>query len=168
MLPPAVETACAVVDAHRLFSQTNTTGALQSAARLTPSWNGPRLAAPSPKIATTTWSVFLIWMESPTPAPRTPPPPPGREPAPRRQHAVGPQVPHGGVGDVHGPALAFAAAGGLAVELGHQGAERASLGDKVAMAAVGGEEIVVAAERRLSPQIGRAHVSTPVTATSRI
>src|SRR3954466_6350774 len=42
---------------YRLFSHTNSTGSVHTAARLSASWNAPMLVAPSPKNATATWSV---------------------------------------------------------------------------------------------------------------
>ncbi len=68
--------------------------------------------------------------------------------AARREDAVGAEVAHGRVGDVHRAALAVADAVRLAVELGHEAPERAALGDEVAVAAVRREDVVVGPERR--------------------
>ena len=38
-----------------LFSQTNTTGAFQTAAMFSASWNAPMFVVPSPKKQTATW-----------------------------------------------------------------------------------------------------------------
>jgi len=73
MEPPAAEHACAVVDAQRLFSQKKMTGSRQSAAMLTPSWKGPRLAAPSPKNVSATWPDWRCLIERPTPGASTQP-----------------------------------------------------------------------------------------------
>ncbi len=142
MLPPAVERPWAVLEAQRLFSQTKTTGSRQRAARFTPSWNGPRLAAPSPKKVRAAWPDFRCLIARPTP---------GASDAARGQHAVGAEIAHGGVGDVHGAALAVTDPRHLAVELGHQPAQRAALGDEVAMAPVGREDVVVRPQAVAAP-----------------
>src|SRR5439155_1012001 len=71
-----------------------------------------------------------------------------REDAAGGQDAVGAEVPDRDVGDVHRAALAVADPVGLTVELRHEAAERAALGDEVAVAAVRGEKVVVGSERR--------------------
>ncbi len=52
---------------YRLFSQTNTTGRFQTAAKLSASWNAPMLVVPSPKKHTVTWSVPRIWADQAVP-----------------------------------------------------------------------------------------------------
>ena len=49
-----VYSASGVHSAHALFSQKNTTGRFQSAARFIASWTKPMLVAPSPKLTSTT------------------------------------------------------------------------------------------------------------------
>ncbi len=45
----------AVYSMYWLFSHTNTTGAFQTTARLSASWNEPMFVVPSPKKQTATW-----------------------------------------------------------------------------------------------------------------
>ena len=71
-----------------------------------------------------------------------------REHTARGEHAVGAEVVDRGVGEVHAPALAVADAVRLAVELGHEAAQRAALRDEVAVPAVRRQDVVVGAERR--------------------
>ncbi len=52
---PAVSAAVRVVAANPLSSHTNNTGRPNTAAQFSPSRNGPRLIAPSPKMQHTTW-----------------------------------------------------------------------------------------------------------------
>src|SRR6058998_2004415 len=70
-----------------------------------------------------------------------------RDHAARRQHAVGAEVADGDVGDVHRAALAVTDAVGLAVQLGHEAAQRAALGDEVAVTAVRRQHVIVRAQR---------------------
>ena len=53
--------------AYWLFSQMKTTGSFQVAARFIPSCTAPWPAAPSPKYATTAWSVPRSFAVSPAP-----------------------------------------------------------------------------------------------------
>ena len=121
-----------------MFSQKKITGSRQTAARLSASWNAPWAAAPSPKKATATLS-------SPRSCGRH-----GGTVGDRkagRHDAVGPEDPEPGVGDVH---RAAAAPVGSLVP-GHQLGEHAhgiqALGQAVAVAAVGGGDDVVGAQR---------------------
>ena len=50
----AVTLLIGVYSMYMLFSQTNTTGSFQTAARLSDSWKAPMLVVPSPKKATAT------------------------------------------------------------------------------------------------------------------
>src|SRR3954465_9768566 len=51
-----------------LFSQTNTTGAFQTAAMLSASWNAPMLVVPSPKKQTLTWPDLRYWADQAAPS----------------------------------------------------------------------------------------------------
>jgi hypothetical protein len=61
-------------------------------------------------------------------------------------HAVGAEHADAEIGDVHRAALALAGAARLAVELGHHGAGVGALGDGVAVAAMGRDEVVARRE----------------------
>jgi hypothetical protein len=61
---------------------------------------------------------------------------------PGRHHAVGAQHADRKIRDVHRAALAAVEAGGLAEQLGHHAAQVRALGQRVAVPAVGGGEVV--------------------------
>ena len=86
-----------------LFSQTNTTGSSQSAARFSASWNAPSLAAPSPKKQTATLPAAAA-AAGPGAAPTAIGMPPPTMP-------LAPSMPMVDVGDVHRAAPAAAVAG---------------------------------------------------------
>jgi hypothetical protein len=65
----------------------------------------------------------------------------------RADDRVGAEDALAGVRDVHRAALAAAQPGGLGEELGHHAVEVGALGEDVAVAAVGGGEVVVVAQR---------------------
>jgi len=64
----------------------------------------------------------------------------------RRHHAVRAEHADREICDVHGPALAAVEAGGLAEQLAHHAAHVCALGQRVAVAAVRGGQVVVGAE----------------------
>ncbi len=104
------ERASAVPIAYRLFSQQNSTGSFQSAARFSDSWNSPSATAPSPKKQAVTRGRPLQLVGE-------------READGERQPAADDRVAaveaRRGVEDVHRAAAAAAAALGFAVHLGH-------------------------------------------------
>ncbi len=69
------ERASAVPIAYRLFSQTNSTGSPQIAARLIDSWNSPSAIAPSPKKQAVTRSRPASLSASASPTASGSPPP---------------------------------------------------------------------------------------------
>src|SRR3954471_13288411 len=64
----AVTSAMGVYSMYWLFSQTNTTGAFQTAAMFRASWNAPMLVVPSPKKQTLTWPDFRYWADHAAPS----------------------------------------------------------------------------------------------------
>ena len=120
-----------------LFSQTSRAGRSQIAARLTASWKAPWLTAPSPKKATATrpWPSRLLESRG----------------ADRQRQAgaddrVGAEHALGRVGDVHRAALAVADALAAGEELGHHPVDLHAAGQAVAVAAVGGGDVVALGE----------------------
>lgn len=71
-----------------------------------------------------------------------------RDRQPGRHHAVGAQHADREIGDVHRAALAAVEARGLAEQLAHHACEVGALGQRVAVAAVGGREVVARAQVR--------------------
>ena len=97
------------------------------------------LVAPSPKNATATCVVPRSLRG------------PGRAVGHRQVRAddgVGPEHPVVGLGQVHRAALGLADAGGLLHQLGQAALRRGAAGDRVVVAAVGGEHVVVGPQRR--------------------
>ncbi len=82
-------------------------------------------------------------------------PAPAAMPKPPPTMPLAPSMPECEVGDVHRAAAALVGAGRLAVQLGHQHIGRHPLGDRVAVATMGGGDVVVGSEqgahRRRSP-----------------
>src|SRR5918996_12673 len=64
----AVTAAMGVYSMYRLFSQTNTTGAFQTAAMLSASWNAPMFVVPSPKKQTDTCPDFRYCADQAAPS----------------------------------------------------------------------------------------------------
>src|SRR6185312_9742541 len=56
-----------VYSMYWLFSQTNTTGAFQTAAMFSASWNAPMFVVPSPKKQTATWPDLRYWADHAAP-----------------------------------------------------------------------------------------------------
>src|SRR4029077_5027916 len=115
----------------------------------------PWLLAPSPKNATLTPPVPLSLAASAVPQSRggarargssVAAHGPAGEGRPAADDAVGAEHALGQVGDVHRAALAVAAAGLAAVDLGHHLADVHALGDAVAVAAMGAGDGVTAVE----------------------
>jgi hypothetical protein len=74
-LATGIERAVDIDMPYLLFSQTNTTGSFQIAARLRASWKAPSFDAPSPKNTMQTWPERRIFALSPTPTAIGRPPP---------------------------------------------------------------------------------------------
>ena len=106
---------------------------------LSVSANAPCLEAPSPKKQRTTWPCLRICAAQAAPAACGMP---GRDDARGAEEAVG------DVGQVHRAADALAEPVPAAVDLGHHRLRVGAARDRVAVAAVGREELVVRPERR--------------------
>ncbi len=121
---------------------TKTTGRSQSADTLRASWKAPSFTAPSPKKQITTWSV-LAQPDAVAHA--------GGDRDVAAHDAVAPEVAGGHVVEVHAAALAAADAGGAAAQLGHQRAGVGAAGERVAVVAVGAQEVVVRPQQAHGP-----------------
>ena len=134
---PAVIAFVRVVAAKPLSSHTNSTGSSKTSAQFSPSRNGPRLIAPSPKMQQTIFFSHLSLMACAAPAAIDDV---CRDDAVRAEHA------DLEIGDVHRAALAAAIAAFTPEQLAHHGERVGALGEGVAVAAMGREQHVVAGE----------------------
>ncbi len=148
--PPRSRRRSAVYSMYWLFSQTNTTGAFQTAAMFSASWNAPMFVVPSPKKQTATWPGLAVLRG------------PGRAEGDRQVGADDRVRAHRAVldaGQVHRAALAAEQARRPPEQLGEDRRHRHAPGQRVVVAAVRAERVVVGRasppRRRPRPPPGR-------------
>ena len=134
---PAVIDFVRVVAAKPLSSQTNSTGSSKTFAQFSPSRNGPRLIAPSPKMQQT---IFFSRLQLDGVRGARRDDDVCRDDAVRAEHA------DLEIGDVHRAALAAAIAAFTPEQLAHHGERVGALREGVAVPAMGREQHVVAGE----------------------